>query len=99
MGKNKTKSSEMKKSSDVETKTKIFSPSKNVRIIQLTPSATKALTPKEINREPSKSELLKVEEMFHKKDYITEEETNCLVEWHRRHMINSKFYHLNFLLI
>ena len=88
---NKKQSSEKKKKSE-ETKTTIFSPNKHLTVINISPPARKKLTAKQINREPSSCELLKVEEMFSKKDYINEEETNCLIEWHHKNMINSKKY-------
>jgi len=75
--KNKKQPTEKKKRSE-ETKTTIFSPNKDLTIINLTPPATKKLTAKEINREPSRYELLKVQAMFSKKDYMNEEEKNCL---------------------
>ena len=94
---NNKQSSEKKKRFE-ETKTTIFSPNKHLTVINLTPPATKKLTAKEINRDPSTYELLKVQAMFAQKDYINEEETKCLIQWHQKNMINSEFYHLNFLL-
>jgi hypothetical protein len=94
---NNNRSFEKNRSSE-ETKTRIFSPNKHLTVIELTPPATKKLTAKELNRKPSRYELLQVQVMFSKKDYINEEENKCLIQWHQRNMIHSDFYRLNFLL-
>ena len=48
--------------------------------------------------EPTKAERKKIEELLLKKDYLNKEEKECVVHWNQRNMINSPYYHLNFLL-
>ena len=78
-----------------------FSPNKNVKIFFLTtPSfnCDDTYILNELNKNPTRDEICKVQEILLQSNYMNEEEKHCLVQWHQKNIINSEFYHLNFIL-